>query len=212
MIKAVFFDVANTLLDKPDLYPKMAEVLKKHDHPIAETDIRRVHKFLSEAFVFPDKTSRDFYTEFNSHLLYALGIVPTSDLLNDIFEACTYLPWKPFDDTDFLGELTVAKGILSNWDSSLKDKLKSHFQTDFKWILCSQDEGIKKPNPLFFQRMMEHSKLQPNEILFVGDSIKLDIAPAIMLGVEAVLIDRHNHFPHARVSRIQNLKQLNQWL
>ena len=212
MIKSVFFDVANTLLEKPDLFRRMSAVLNTHGHAVSEIDLRAVHKFLSEAFVFPDKTSRDFYTEFNSHVLYALGIVPSDLLLTEIFEACTYLPWEPFADTNTLANLPVPMGILSNWDSSLRDKLKQHFSVDFKWILCSQDEGVKKPNPLFFKRMMEESGLQPDEIMFVGDSMKLDVHPALQLGVRAILIDRLNHFPHAGVPRIQHLEEVKKWL
>jgi FMN phosphatase YigB (HAD superfamily) len=212
MIKSVFFDVANTLLEKPDLFLKMASVLKRYGHDVSESDLRYVHKFLSEAFVFPDKTSRDFYTQFNSHVLYALGIAPNEILLDEIFEACTYLPWQPFSDTSSLSNIPLPIGILSNWDSSLRDKLTHHFKVEFKWILCSQDEGVKKPNPLFFNRMMDESGLQPNEILFVGDSMKLDVHPAMQLGINTVLIDRLNHFPHANVARIQHLEQLMQWL
>ena len=212
MIKSVFFDVANTLLEKPDLFRKMAAALKSNGHEVSESNLRYVHKFLAETYVFPDKTSRDFYTEFNSHLLYALGIAPNERLLSEIFEACTYLPWQSFADTDALADIHLPIGILSNWDSSLRTKLKDHFAIEFKWILCSQDEGVKKPNPLFFQRMMDESGLQPSEILFVGDSMKLDIHPALQLGVKAVLIDRMNHFPHANVARIQHLNQIMQWL
>ena len=212
MIKSVFFDVANTLLEKPELFSRITGALEKNGHFVSQNDLRHVHKFLAEAFVFPDKTSREFYSEFNTHLLYALGIAPSETLLNDIFEACTYLPWRAFDDTAALSKIALPVGILSNWDSSLREKLQQHFSVDFKWILCSQVEGVKKPNPLFFKRMMDESGLEPSEILFVGDSMKLDVHPALQLGVKAVLIDRQNHFPNANVSRIQNLEEINQWL
>lgn len=212
MIKAVFFDVANTLLEKPQLFSKMTAALQCNGHIVDEKNMRLVHKFVSEVFVFPDKTSREFYREFNTHLLYALGIVPSDELLNDLFEACTYLPWQPFTDSAALESIERPLGILSNWDNSLREKLADHFNVSFNWVLCSQDEGIKKPNPLFFQRMMNQSGLQAEEILFVGDSMKLDIHPALELGVKALLIDRHNHFPNANVARIENLEEITQWL
>ena len=212
MIKSVFFDVANTLLEKPELFSRITGALEMNGHVVSQNDLRHVHKFLAEAFVFPDKTSREFYSDFNSHLLYALGIAPSEKILNDIFEACTYLPWRAFDDTAALSNIALPVGVLSNWDSSLREKLQQHFTVDFKWILCSQVEGVKKPNPLFFKRMMDESGLEPSEILFVGDSMKLDVHPALQLGVKAVLIDRQNHFPNANVSRIQNLEEINQWL
>jgi HAD superfamily hydrolase (TIGR01549 family) len=212
MIKAVFFDVANTLLEKPDLFPRMSAALLAHDYAVDAPALRHAHKFLSEAFAFPDKTSREFYAEFNQNLLYSLGIAPSDQLLREIFEACTYLPWKPFPDTAALSGISVPMGILSNWDSSLREKLDEHFSVNFKWTLCSQDEGVRKPHPIFFRRMMEVSNLQPDEILFIGDSMKLDIHPALQVGVRGVLIDRMNHFPHAGVPRIKNLKEVKKWL
>jgi FMN phosphatase YigB (HAD superfamily) len=124
MIKSVFFDVANTLLEKPDLFRKMAAALKSNGHEVSESNLRYVHKFLAETYVFPDKTSRDFYTEFNSHLLYALGIAPNEKLLSEIFEACTYLPWQPFADTNTLADIPLPIGILSNSSGFFVRKMK----------------------------------------------------------------------------------------
>lgn len=212
MIRAVFFDVANTLLDKPDLFPSMQSALQKHGYEFSTNHLAMAHKSLSEAFVFPDKTSREFYQSFNQHLLYALGIIPNDKLVDDIFSACTYLPWRPFDDTYALEQINLPLGVLSNWDSSLKQKLAEHFTAKFDWILCSQDEGVKKPDMRFFQRMLDATGYKAEEILFVGDSLKLDVHPATQLGVHAVLIDRQNQFSAGNTNRITELIQLTKWL
>lgn len=212
MIKTIFFDVANTLLEKPNLFTQITTQLENYGYSVSVNEVRYVHKMISEAYVFPDRTSIEFYTDFNLHFLYALGIAPTEQLIKDLFEACTYMEWTPFDDTMALHHITLPIGILSNWDSSLKNKLARYFTIDFKWVLCSQDEGIRKPNPLFFQKMVEYSGFQAAQILFVGDSLKFDVHPALKLGIPAVLIDRHNHFPGTNVPRIQHLNDLIKWL
>ena len=212
MIKAVFFDVANTLLEKPSLFPQMILAFKKNGHNLQIDELVRKHRFLSEAILFPDKTSKEFYDSFNRELIYALGIIPTRELLDDIFEACTYLPWKPFEDTVFLKDIKLPIGIISNWDNTLEEKLKSHFDLKFTWTLGSQNEGLKKPNPLFYQLILDRTKLHAHEVVFVGDSIKLDIEPAQSLGINAILIDRLDLYPASSLKRINHLTDLNSFL
>jgi FMN phosphatase YigB (HAD superfamily) len=117
------------------------------------------------------------------------------------------LPWKAFDDTGVLNLIQQPLGIISNWDKSLPEKLASFFDVQFQWIIGSENEGIKKPNPLFFEKILEQTKLQPSEILYVGDSVKLDLEPARKLGINAFLIDRENYFP-CQIYRINSFFEL----
>ncbi len=207
--KYIFFDVANTLLQKPDLFPNIEKVLKDNHYDIPSSQIKKVHKILSESVIFPDKTSKTFYDIFNKELLYALGILPTEELINDVFQACTYLPWKPFDDTLALNNINIPMGIISNWDTSLPEKLKKYFpDTAFDKIFTSEIEQVKKPDPAFFLRALKALDCSETEVLYVGDSIKLDMEPALALGIHAILIDREDVFPYYKQPRIKNMAEL----
>ena len=208
MTKAVFFDVANTLLYKPDLYPKMEEVFKKHGYTVSRKELEKKHRTLSEVIIFPDQTSRAFYLHFNTELLYLLGIFPAENLVAELFDACTYLPWAAFQDVHALSRINLPMGVLSNWDSTLPKKLKEHIDCSFSWVLGSQLQGVRKPDPAFFKIMIESAECRPEEILFVGDSVRLDIVPAMQLGVKAVLIDRPGLYPDSGLIRISDMKQL----
>lgn len=208
MTRAVFFDVANTLLEKPDLFTRIQKVLKAHGVDVQTDELRTKHKLLSEWILFPDKTSASFYRSFNTELLYSLGVIPHEKLLDDIFQACTYLEWRPFEDTTALDDITVPMGIISNWDTSLNEKLGLHFHHSFRWVLGSGMEGVRKPAIEFYQRMIDLTDLDPSEIMYVGDSVKLDIEPAITCGIRAVLIDRLNVFTASGLHRIQTLHEL----
>ncbi|WP_375558877.1 HAD family hydrolase [Bernardetia sp. OM2101] len=208
----IFFDVANTLLHKPELFTKINQVLVDQGYEIDIKHLKQVHKLLSETIIFPDKTSKDFYKQFNAELLYAIGILPTNMLLEKIFSACTYMEWKTFDDTDFINQISIPIGIISNWDTSLETKLKSYFDYDFFEIYGSQKEGVKKPSLDFYKRAIKNLDCPPNQILYVGDSIKLDIEPARKLGIEAILIDRENVFPYYKEPKINSLHQLSTFL
>src|SRR5688572_3953773 len=117
MIKAIFFDVANTLLHKPSVFSTIKNTLAAHGHAIDLRILEKRHKLLSEVIVFPDKTTREFYAAFNTELLYALGIVPSKPLVNEIFEKCSYLPWEPCRDAAIVDSLNLPLGIISNWDN-----------------------------------------------------------------------------------------------
>jgi FMN phosphatase YigB (HAD superfamily) len=208
MIRAVFFDVANTLLNKPELYLRMDAVLVKHGFSIDMQTLVERHRLLSEALDFPDTTSKEFYSYFNSRLLEALGIVPTKILTEELFQACTYLSWAIFDDVSCLSQINLPKGIISNWDSSLQDKLSRHIPVDFKWILGSMDSGLRKPALEFYAMILDTTGFAAEDILYVGDSIKLDIYPALQLGMNAVLIDRNNLYPQSQLKRVRRLDEI----
>ena len=130
-MKFIYFDVANTLLHKPELWGKLLKSISKHSDFNDIKLVKQNHKLLSESIKFPDKTSKVFYRSFNAELLYSLGIIPTEVLLDDIFNNCTYLDWAPFEDISYLSEITCSTGVISNWDNTLKNKLQSFIDINF---------------------------------------------------------------------------------
>lgn len=212
MIQAVFFDVANTLLDKPDLYHNIEQVLARHGHTVDREQLAERHRLLSEVMAFPDKTSKDFYLNFNTELLRMLGIVPDEDLVTEVFTACTYLPWQAFEDVDSIKDIALPKGVISNWDISLREKLGQFVNTTFDWVLGSEEMKVRKPSLEFYRNILLYTHLKADEVLYIGDSIKLDVQPALLLGIKAVLIDRLDLYPNASVNRIRHMSELQQYL
>lgn len=210
-MKYILFDVAGTLLYKPSFYQKMGEVLQQFGYAVEEKTIKYHHKILSESIFFPDRTSADFYSHFNREFLYSLGIIPTEAMLGAIFSTCSYLPWEPFADTAFLKEINVPMGIISNFNSTLKEKLKSFFDVTFTDIFVSEELGVAKPSLEFYGKALEKIGIEPKDIIYVGDSVKLDLEPALSIGMNAFLIDRENYFPQQK-QRISALTDLKKWL
>lgn len=210
-MKYILFDVAGTLLYKPSFYQKMGEVLQQFGYAVDEKTIKYHHKILSESIFFPDRTSADFYSHFNREFLYSLGIIPTDEMLATIFSTCSYLPWEKFEDTKFLGEINLPMGILSNFNSTLKEKLKSYFEVTFTDIFVSEELGVAKPSLEFYGKAIEQIGIDPKDIVYVGDSVKLDLEPALKLGLNAFLVDREGYFPQQK-HRISSLTDLKKWL
>jgi HAD superfamily hydrolase (TIGR01549 family) len=211
MIQYIFFDVAGTLLGKPTLYSIIQNTLRDFGHELGLDEIKNKHKLLSEVIHFPDRTDKIFYKKFNSDLLYLLGIVPEEILVNSIFKKCTYLPWQAFDDTQILKELPLPMGVISNFNTSLKDKLKQCFGPVFQDVLVSEELGVAKPNIEFYQKALEKIPFDAHEVLYVGDSIKLDLEPASKLGFKVLIIDRDNFYPNSK-NKISSLTEITQFI
>jgi HAD superfamily hydrolase (TIGR01549 family) len=207
-IRAIFFDVAHTLLEKPAVMPALRSVLAAHGVAVPLPELQARHRLLMEAIEFPDRTSREFYAGFNAALVRAVGGFPTPALLDEMFSACSYQPWAAYGDTQAIGRLEMPRGILSNWDLTLKEKLDALLGVRFDWILGSAEQRIRKPQAEFFRMMLASTGLAPAQVAYVGDSMRLDIEPALQLGFHAILLDRENLFPHSPLPRVTSLDQL----
>jgi putative hydrolase of the HAD superfamily len=211
MTKYIFFDVAGTLLGKPTLYSIIQNTLKEFGYEVDLVEIKNKHKFLSEVIHFPDRTDEMFYKKFNAELLYLLGIVPEESLVNKIFHKCTYLPWKTFEDTKILNELFIPMGVISNFNTTLKEKLEQFFGDVFQDVFVSEELGVAKPSIEFYERALAKIPFEANEVLYVGDSIKLDMEPAIKIGFNVLIVDRDNFYPNLK-NRISNLTEIVNYL
>ncbi len=208
----LFLDVANTLLHKPKLWDAFSLSLEEHGIEVELEEVKVKHKICSEIIKFPDKTSKEFYEYFNSELLLSLGIKPKKELLDSIFNKCSYLPWEPFNDVECLKECKKEISIISNWDKSLEKKLKEQFDLNFKYIIGSGSLGFCKPDIRIFEYAKKVSGCAYSQMFFVGDSIKLDILPAEELGIKAILIDRDNVYPNYTGERIISFSELEKYV
>ena len=64
--------------------------------------------------------------------------------------------------------------------------LHRHFET----VATSHLEGVEKPDPEIFHRVLGRLGAASSEALHVGDAVELDVAGARAAGIAAVLLDR----------------------
>lgn len=202
------FDAANTLIHKPDLWKCWEEVLSVHGHRVQIDHLMRCHKLVSEVVAFPDVTDRDFYRRFNSEVLFSLGIDADPGLLSQLFDACSYLPWRAFDDVAALQSVDLPMSVASNFNTKLRDVLEATVPVNFEHVVISEEIGVAKPSSDFYQAALSVIGVPAGKLLYVGDSPKLDVAPADSLGIPTCLIDRVDAYPHASSAAIASLGQL----
>ena len=207
-IEHILFDVADTLLHTPDLVVVLDEVLREAGFSVPRVEIRRRHKMTREAVLFPHAPDRSFYEQFNARFLESLGISPTTELVGRIHERCSNLRWTPHEDVESLAALSQPLGILSNWDRSLNERLSQTLGRTFSPIIGSEAMDLAKPDPRIFEHAAEACGVDARRIAYIGDSVRLDMAPARRVGMRAILVDRFNFFPWVARDRVTSLGAL----
>jgi len=212
-IKYILFDAANTLIYKPELIPNISSVLSSEGYSIPESMIIRNHKLVSELIAFPDVTSEDFYLAFNSKLLESFGIEPKLSLSKKIFDKCSYLKWDKYDDTECLKNIKLPIGILSNFNKKLESTIRGLFDVEFRNYFVSEILGTAKPALAFYEQAVSAlNEYQPGQILYIGDSPKLDVFPGTKVGMKCILIDRNSIYKHSNIIRINSLNEIEDFI
>jgi putative hydrolase of the HAD superfamily len=64
--------------------------------------------------------------------------------------------------------------------------LKDYFDT----IILSEDAGVNKPSPLYFDYALKVSGASCESTLMIGDNLQTDILGALHAGIDALLFNR----------------------
>jgi HAD superfamily hydrolase (TIGR01509 family) len=163
----------------------------------------KVCRIISTVFdkMLSDYRNSDYYDQFPSVLSYLKATPESKDLpeseirlLEQVFamhEAGTV----PDTRAEVLHRLheTHRLGIVSNiWSKSdlyLREFERAEIRELFDVIIFSSDHGHIKPSPYLFAKAMEAFAVERSKVVFVGDSLKRDIAGAKAVGLSAVWID-----------------------
>lgn len=98
---------------------------------------------------------------------------------------------------DYLRQRGYSMHICSNGFHEIQYKklaacgLSKYFET----IILSEDAGVNKPSPLFFDYALQKSGAQRETTLMIGDNMQNDIQGALASGFDAMLFNRWNIDP-----------------
>jgi len=208
-LRAVFFDVGNTLLyAEPSVSEVCRQVLAEAGHV---RDLHVIDSFMplvdayyeeryeeDDAFWTDEERTSSVWVGMYSMLCRRLGIEDEAvDLARRVYDEFGRPDrWAAYDDVrpafDRLASRGLRIGIISNWDSRLVGLLRGlGFGDVLDDIVSSADVGVHKPDPRIFQLACERIGVLPEEAAHVGDHHYADILGASSVGMRAVLIDRH---------------------
>ena len=179
-IRAIFFDVGETLVDEHRLYRDYAlrmdvtydYFIAKIEETIARREpIRNVFAQVKPGFDFKAaRAQRDAEGK-----TFAIG---AHDLYSDAAPSLSALKARGY----FIG-------IVGNQPSTAEAMLReSGLTADF--IATSEGWGVAKPDAAFFQKVVEAAGMESRHIAYVGDRVDNDVLPARAAGMWPILIRR----------------------
>ena len=231
MIKAVFFDMYNTLSrfepPREELQQRVCRgfgikvtvpgILKGYtvaDNYMAQENARSPLGKRSE------EERRSFFSEYERLVLQGAGAEVARELAGEIFSALRDIPYDLalFDDAIPCLKILKARGInvglITNiyrdiWDTC--DRLGLSPYLDF--VVTSQEVGSEKPHPPIFRAALAKAGVEPEEALHVGDQYNADVVGAVGVGIKPLLIDRDGLLDHVPdCPKIRGLMQVLEYL
>ena len=207
MIKAVFFDLDNTLCDSDTAWSiatrETFQLLCKREPDVSVEAITKAWTTVHEKRfqqLNAGKGSMAALRDSRFQCLFkALGLPQgtMTEELNDFLSSRYLTSLRLYEDVSVLEELhayhvgIVTNGAHDNHTDSQFSKVQHLGLSERIQSLTISDEvGVRKPNTKVFTVACARAGVLPREALFVGDSIENDIVGANRMGMTSVLIDR----------------------
>jgi REG-2-like HAD superfamily hydrolase len=223
--KAVLFDAGETIVHPHPSFPELlGQVLATAGHDVDPAIIRdKVHVVADifttaaaegELWSTSPERSRAFWDRVYSQLLEELGIPFEAGIAELIYRTFTDLAnYRLFDDVlptlERLEAAGLALGVVSNFEEWLERLLESLQVTRYFDVrVISGVEGVEKPDLKIFRLALDRIGVEPEEAVYVGDSVHFDVEPATAVGMLGVLLDRRGRFPDHAGARITSLEEL----
>jgi putative hydrolase of the HAD superfamily len=204
-LKAIFFDLDETLLDTSGCRPPAVEAsfqVAAREHPQLQLEAWRkaseeVKAEMHDLWLNSPNSGAELLREGSRRILVKLGIDDT-DLATHVSRAY-YRTWvshlKLFPEVpEVLAALRgrYRLGIISNGPSDLQRyKLKLFdLEREFDPIVISGEVGVAKPDQKIFRYALEHAGVSAEEALYVGDLPVYDIVGAKSVGMKMAWVNR----------------------
>ncbi|MFC1417797.1 HAD family hydrolase [Streptacidiphilus cavernicola] len=181
MIRAVVFDVGETLVDETREYGTWADWLGVPRHTFVA---------VFGAVIAQGRDYRETFQEF----------APGFDLYAEREQRAAVGQPETFGEEDLYPDVRPALaalrerglwlGIAGNQTTRAGVILRRLFADDVDLIGTSDDWGAHKPDTVFFERVAAAVPHRPSEILYVGDRVDVDVLPAKAVGMSTALIRR----------------------
>jgi len=225
-IEIVFLDAGETILHPHPSFPELfVQVAAREGVPLDVADVSAAQSRLAPHLVdlaedtgvenpsFSAEDARRFWTFLYRRLLEELG-VPDERLVDELFATFSAAEsYRLFDDVgDALAELLsrgYRLGLISNFEGWL-EKMLMELEVGhlFEVSVISGTDRIEKPDPAIYELGLERAGVAADRAVHVGDSVSLDVEPALSVGMHAVLLDRIGRYEHVTHVRISSLKEL----
>lgn len=189
-LKAVIFDLDNTILDRSETFRRFArsfvETYFSHRKPL-DPLIERIIELDQDGYKDKSQLFDELLEELpwankpdNKELMdyYQLHYVRNATLMEEAKEVVQAIREK------------YKTGLITNGRTMIQygkiDRLG--LRNDFDVIVVSEEIGIKKPDPRIFEAALKKLEVRPDECIYIGDHPKNDIEGAGKVGMRTIWI------------------------
>jgi putative hydrolase of the HAD superfamily len=231
MIKAVFFDLYNTLVGyDPPREETHSRVLKDLGIEMSPEALLRPI-MAADDFLYQEharyplgKRSKEetmaLYAKYQGIILREAGLDASQELIAGILKKWMEFDLKMVLYDDVAPTLTQLKerglilGLISNVDHDITPLYQEMgLSAWLPVVVTSQEVGFSKPHPEIFQAALKKVKVKPSEAIYVGDQYQFDVVGANKAGMQGILLDRLDFFEEITdCPRIRSLSEVVKYL
>lgn len=190
------FDCYGTLIDwEAGIWGALGPILATHHVDLLPDKVLELYGELETA------AERGVYREYKSVLRMVLeglgerlGFVPTAEELQQF--STSVKNWPAFPDSAIALQALHTRyrlAIISNIDDDLFIFSAKRLQVQFDWIITAQQAKTYKPSLNNFRLAFDRIGVPQQRILHVAQSLFHDIAPANLLGLSSVWVNRRQN-------------------
>lgn len=208
MIKAIIFDLDNTLIDRQKAFKEMLE-RKFH---ILFDDEELIQKMINDILKWDNNGTVERIDVFKKWAeVYHITKISPEQLDKEWSNESGSVAFLFDDVRDTLKKLKKKYkiAVLTNGNaSSQRRKLNTINIYDLlDYSLVSSEYGVRKPDKIIFEYTAKQLDLKTEECSYVGDNYKIDILGSRNAGMLPVFISRNNEI-HEDVLCIQTINEL----
>lgn len=212
MIKAVFFDLYNTLVTyDPPRELIEARMLKDFGIEVSPEALLRPI-MTADNFIYEEharlsigKRSKEekiaLYSQYHGIVLKEAGLEASEEVIAGILGKWMGFDLKMvlFDDVipalTHLRERGLVLGLISNVDRDIAPFYQGlGLSAWLQVMVTSQEVGFNKPHPEIFLAALKQAGVKPSEAIYVGDQYQIDVVGASKVGMLGILLDRNGFF------------------
>jgi putative hydrolase of the HAD superfamily len=118
----------------------------------------------------------------------------------------------------FEGAISLLDGLKSKYQLHIitngfeivqHNKIKnSGLSSYFENVFTAEKVGYKKPNPIIFEYALDHTRVNAQNSLMIGDSLEADVLGAMKIGMQAIHFNSHNEPHHNHCPMVEKLDEI----
>jgi len=206
-MKAIIFDVDNTLIDWKDEYLFALKKLLLEIYPdITVEKIREIDNVIDTSESYLKELNKEVFLQ---EIIKRCNIKLPEDFLDKliIYQGECYCEDKELVDTIKYLSQKYDLYVISNWftETQVKRLENIGIAKYFKKIIGG-DQNYFKPDKRCFECILK--MYNPDECMYIGDKLEIDIIPALEVGMNAIWKTKQKSDKYKTIENIYELKNI----